>query len=68
MRDPTSDRCPGVLDGCPRRLDTAAAGAIIGAPRGESQSGSANPRRVLGLGSENGFMVSPDLANASYPL
>ena len=27
---------------------------IIGAPRGERQSGSANPRRVRGLGSGNG--------------
>ena len=29
-------RRPGVLDGRPRRLDTAAAGAIIGAPRGSA--------------------------------
>ena len=42
-------RRPGVLDGCTRRLDTAAAGAIIGAPRRDRQSGSANPRRVAGL-------------------
>jgi hypothetical protein len=60
-------RCIPPASGRRRRLDTAAAGAIIGALRG-APVGSANPRRVGRLGSENGLMVPPDLADASSHL